>query len=250
MPFTFSHPSIILPFAYSPRNWFSMTGLIIGSLTPDFEYFLRMRMQGSFGHSLLGLFFFDLPVGLLLAFVFHLIIKNDLLLNLPFFLKAKLLKFNNFRWIDYFKLNWFTVVYSILIGGFSHLFWDGFTHHDGFFVDLIPNLKTKVELFHFQIPIFTILQHTSSLIGAILILIALFKLPTDKLIEKHIDLIYWFSLFSIALLVLVIRIFNELKIDQLGNVIVSIISSFVIGLIFAPKISSEINLFYLKKMKK
>ncbi|WP_240482010.1 DUF4184 family protein [Flavobacterium psychrophilum] len=39
MPFTFSHPAIILPLRYLPRQWFSLTGLIIGSLTPDFEYF-------------------------------------------------------------------------------------------------------------------------------------------------------------------------------------------------------------------
>ncbi|WP_262496247.1 DUF4184 family protein [Flavobacterium piscis] len=39
MPFTFSHPAIILPLKYLPKNWISLTGLIIGSLTPDFEYF-------------------------------------------------------------------------------------------------------------------------------------------------------------------------------------------------------------------
>ena len=44
MPFTFSHPAIVLPLVRKSGHWFSATGLIIGSLTPDFEYFMRMRI--------------------------------------------------------------------------------------------------------------------------------------------------------------------------------------------------------------
>ena len=45
MPFTFSHPAAVLPLRLLPRHWFSLTGLVIGSMVPDFEYFLRsMRL--------------------------------------------------------------------------------------------------------------------------------------------------------------------------------------------------------------
>ncbi|WP_113654854.1 DUF4184 family protein, partial [Pedobacter namyangjuensis] len=30
MPFTFSHPAIVLPLTYLPKKWFSLTGLVIG----------------------------------------------------------------------------------------------------------------------------------------------------------------------------------------------------------------------------
>jgi hypothetical protein len=30
MPFTFSHPAIVLPLTFLPRQWFSFTGLVIG----------------------------------------------------------------------------------------------------------------------------------------------------------------------------------------------------------------------------
>jgi hypothetical protein len=43
MPFTFLHPAIVLPLTYLPRQWFSLTGLVIGSLTSDFEYVLRVN---------------------------------------------------------------------------------------------------------------------------------------------------------------------------------------------------------------
>lgn len=47
MSFTFSHPAIVSPLNYFPNKWFSLTGLVIGSLTPDFEYFLRMRIKSN-----------------------------------------------------------------------------------------------------------------------------------------------------------------------------------------------------------
>lgn len=235
MPFTFSHPALILPFTYLPKRWVSFTGLIIGSLTPDFEYFLKMKIQGSFSHTLMGLFLYDLPFGVFLAFVFHRTVKNDLFQNLPMFFKARLSKFNRFQWVDYFKLNWIIVIFSILIGAFSHLLWDSFTHYDGYFVNLISTLKNKVELFGFQFSIFNLLQHLSSLIGAIFIFLAFWKLPIEKMEEKQINLNYWISFFIIAVIVILIRFFCGLKIYHYGDVIVTIISATLIGLIFAPR---------------
>ena len=83
MPFTFSHPAIILPFRYLPVKWFSFTGLVIGSLTPDFEYFIRMKVQSIYSHTLLGIFWFDLPLAILLAFLFHSLVRDTLFFNLP-----------------------------------------------------------------------------------------------------------------------------------------------------------------------
>ena len=83
MPFTFSHPAIILPLTYLPRRWFSLTGLIIGSLTPDFEYFIRMTPYSLYSHTLSGLFWFDIPLGLLLCFIFHNLVRDSLCSNLP-----------------------------------------------------------------------------------------------------------------------------------------------------------------------
>ena len=96
MPFTFSHPAIVLPLTYFPKKWFSLTGLVIGSLTPDFEYFLRMRIKSNYSHTIDGLFWFDLPLGLLLAFIFHDIVRNSLFDNLPTFFKSR---FSAFRQI-------------------------------------------------------------------------------------------------------------------------------------------------------
>lgn len=81
MPFTFAHPAIILPLPFLNKRWFSLTGLIIGSMIPDFEYFIRMRIQSIYSHTLAGIFWFDLPLALLISFIFHNKVKNLLFQN-------------------------------------------------------------------------------------------------------------------------------------------------------------------------
>lgn len=134
MPFTFSHPAIVLPLKYLPKKWFSMTGLVIGSLTPDFEYFIRMKIESNYSHTFWGIFYFDLPLGILLTFVFHNLVKEELFKNLPKKLNQRFIKTEKFNWNKYFIKNWKIVILSIIIGTISHLFWDSFTHESGFFV--------------------------------------------------------------------------------------------------------------------
>jgi hypothetical protein len=191
MPFTFSHPAIILPLTYLPRNWFSLTGLVIGSLTPDFEYFLRMRVKSNYSHTLEAIFWFDLPLGLLLAFIFHNIVRDSLFDNLPTFFKSRFYTFRQFEWNRFFYKNWLVVIISILIGSASHLFWDSFTHEHGYFVETIPSLTNTIDIFGRQIPIFKILQHSSTIIGGLVIALAFYKLPTEKSVNKKINLKYW-----------------------------------------------------------
>ncbi len=132
MPFTFSHPAAILPLAYLPKRWISLTGLIIGSMIPDFEYFIRMKPFSQYSHTILGVFWFDLPLAILIAFIFHNLVKNSLFNNSPAFLQVRLADYKNLDWNNYFRKNWLIVIISILIGTFSHLLWDSFTHETVF----------------------------------------------------------------------------------------------------------------------
>lgn len=234
MPFTFTHPAIILPLTYLPRKWFSFTGLVIGSLTPDFEYFLRMRVKSNYSHTLEGIILFDLPLGLLLAFTFHNIVRNSLFDNLPTFLKSRFSTFKQFDWNRFFCKNWLIVIISILIGTASHLFWDSFTHNHGYFVEAIPSLTNTINIFGGQIPIFKILQHSSTLIGALVIALAFYKLPQDNSVNKKINLKYWTIFAGLTLTIISIRILNGLEIKQYGNVIVTAISAGIISLILTP----------------
>lgn len=85
MPFTFSHPAILLPFLKNKK--LSATALIVGSTSPDLEYFFRMRMQSEISHTFSGIFLIDFPLGFIVMFVFHEIIKKPLIENAPLFSK-------------------------------------------------------------------------------------------------------------------------------------------------------------------
>lgn len=234
MPFTFSHPAIIFPLTFLPRQWFSLTGLVIGSLTPDFEYFLRMKIKSIYSHSIEGLLWFDLPLGLLLAFIFHNIVRDSLFDNLPTILKSRFLEFRKFDWKRHFKKNWLVIIISILIGGVSHIFWDNFTHDQGYFVQIIPVLKNTLDFFGIQIQIFKILQHTSTLIGGLLIAFAIYRLPTSKTENRNVNLKYWKVLTGLTLTIIVFKLLSGLEIKQYGNIIVTIISAGLISLTITP----------------
>jgi hypothetical protein len=237
MPFTFSHPAIVLPLTYLPRQWFSLTGLVIGSLTPDFEYFLRMRIQSNYSHTVSGLFWFDLPLGLLLAFIFHNMVRDSLFDNLPTILKSRLLIFKQLDWGEYFKGNWVAVIISILIGAASHIFWDSFTHDHGYFAQTIPTLTNTLDLFGRQIPNFKILQHLSTLVGGLVIAFALFKLPQDKNIIGEFSLKYWSILTALTLTIITLRLLSGLDYKSYGHLIVTSISAGLISLTLTPMLT-------------
>jgi hypothetical protein len=243
MPFTFSHPAIVLPLTFLPRQWFSLTGLVIGSLTPDFEYFLRMRIKSNYSHTIDGLFWFDLPLGLLLAFIFHNIVRDSLFNNLPTILNSRFLAVRQFDWNGHFKINWFIVTISILVGAASHIFWDSFTHDHGYFLQTIPALQNSVDFFGRQVPILKILQHSSTLLGGLAIAFAIYKLPTNEAetIKENINLKYWTILAGLTLTIIAIRLFSGLELKQYGNVIVTIISAGLISLTLTPWLTRTIQ---------
>ena len=240
MPFTFSHPAIVLPLMLGRRKLFSLTGLVIGSLTPDFEYFLRMKIQSNFSHTLMGMFWFDLPLGILLAFIFHNTVRNHLFVNLPTILSSRLAKFNQFDWNDYFRKNWFVVVISVLFGAGSHLFWDSFTHENGYFVQKIPAMLNKVNFFGREVPMLKVLQHLSTLAGGIAIAFALFKIEPNTHITGKANRRYWLILAMLTLSIIAVRLLSGLDYQLYGNVIVTAISAGLISLSLTPWFSGKI----------
>lgn len=242
MPFTFSHPAIVLPLTYLPRRYFSLTGLVIGSLTPDFEYFLRMQVKSTYSHTLDGLFWFDLPLGLLLAFTYHNIVRNPLTGNLPIPLKSRFVNFQQFDWNSHFSKNWSIITLSLLIGAASHLFWDSFTHPNGYFVERIPILQRSINWYTINIPILKILQHTSTVLGGIAITWAIYQIPAIPTIQKKSFSTYWTIVTGIAVTIIASRLLAGLTIDQYGNVIVTGISAVLISLVMVSWIFKRFSI--------
>lgn len=234
MPFTFSHLAIILPLTYLQKKWFSLTGLIVGSLTPDFEYFVRMKVKSDFSHTISGLLWFDLPIGILLSFIFHLIVRDSLIINLPGFLSNRSVVFTCFDWKKHFIHNWLVITMSILIGAASHIFWDSFTHDHGYFVEkinLIP--KLYFNILDISFPLHKIIQHLSTAIGSLIIVFSTLSVPKTKSLSR-INYKYWLLIIIVTTCVILIRILTGLSFYQYGNVLVTGMSALMIALILTP----------------
>ena len=60
-----------------------LSALVVGSLAPDFRYFLNLAPRGHIGHSFKGIFIFCLPVGLAVLWIFQQVMKRPLISLAP-----------------------------------------------------------------------------------------------------------------------------------------------------------------------
>ncbi len=176
MPFTISHPAIVLPLKKLWPQYFSLTGLMAGAMAPDLLYFLiATTAPRGISHSWLGLFVFCLPAGILFSFAFHWLFKKDFIANLPFKMDSYLSGLATSKWVPKGFLAWIVFLLSIIIGILSHFLWDAFTHAQGEIAQLLPFLNNTIVIFERNIKITSLLQHFSTLIGAIVTVLLLTK---------------------------------------------------------------------------
>ena len=232
MPFTFSHPAAVLPFGYFPKRFFSMTALVIGSLAPDFEYFLRMRAVSYYSHTWAGLLWFDLPLTIILAFFYHEIVRDKLIDNLPVFLTKRLLVFKSFNWTKNFKKNFFVVIISAAIGIASHIIWDAFTHEKGRIGREISRFKEDLLIAGHHVLTYNVLQYGSSVLGGLVILYALLKLPANKVFVRERSIFpFWLSVLVVISVIVALRALLGSDLDEFRNMVVTIISGGFIGIL-------------------
>jgi membrane-bound metal-dependent hydrolase YbcI (DUF457 family) len=234
MPFTFSHPFIVLPLCRKENKWFSATGLITGSMVLDFEYFIYMKKieHESFHTVPGGVFIFALPVGLLLMFVYHLLIRDQLIDNLPEGWWRRLAQFKQLDWNSYFRKNFIKVIVSLLIGIYSHLLLDAFTHDFGFIVKMFPVLKERVWFLNGAIPVYDILQPVLSLIGALVIAYAIYRIkPEAEITRQRTDYLkYWLFLGSAFFVVMLIRFLADTNHNKPVDILIAGIASSLIAI--------------------
>ncbi len=235
MPFTLSHPAIILPFGFKQHKYIDFTTLFIGALSPDFEYYIHLRPIRFVGHTILGQLYFNLPLIIIAAFILHFIIKKPLIIHLPKPFCNRYYYLVKRKWIPRSAFRWLVVCYSGLIGAFSHLLWDSFTHRSGFFVQKIKVLTHAIIFFNRTIPIYNLIQHISSIGG--LIAIGLFILHVQDRhskytlqADKHHKAMFWGGVCFLSIIVLSIELLYVKSIILSGLIVITI-NAVVIGVI-------------------
>lgn len=130
----------------------------------------------------------------------------------------------------------FIVIISVLIGAFSHVLWDSFTHETGFFVVQFPILKAPINVHHWTIPLYKIFQHLSSLLGALFIIITLQALKKNIVSVRIHVYKYWSFVLVISMTVVAMRFGFGLSFTQYGNIVITGISGGLFALIVTPLI--------------
>jgi len=167
MPFTLAHPAAVVPLRRI--RFLEPLALVIGSMLPDVPYFLPGYLANRFDetHTLRGSIVTDLPLGLL-------ILLGVLLVRRPL---VALLS-DRARWVFLgvvqrfmaLPINWLLAVPSLVIGCWTHIVWDSFTHEHGAAVRRIEILSAPVSVFGlYDGEVYHLLQYASSLLGLLIL---------------------------------------------------------------------------------
>jgi hypothetical protein len=140
-------------------------------MVPDFEYFLRFSPRGGFGHTLPGVFLFDLPVGFIALWLFHAYVKQPLYLWLPDPVRRRVQPGANALPVRNFA-QFLLVLLSILVGVATHILWDSFTHRGFWLYAHWQFLHRTIQLpGGFQLEYLRVIQHVSTVLGAVVLLL-------------------------------------------------------------------------------
>jgi membrane-bound metal-dependent hydrolase YbcI (DUF457 family) len=131
-------------------------------MAPDFEYLVHLSATRTIGHTIPGLFVLCLPSALVVLFLWHRLVGPVL---------ATLLRSGTGGltngWADQVRFGpparfaWLCA--SIVIGSFSHITWDAFTHEGGVVVNLWSGFSHPIG--PGSLPVYKWLQYGCSVFG-------------------------------------------------------------------------------------
>jgi Domain of unknown function (DUF4184) len=165
MPLTLAHPAAVIPLRRLLGRRAVASALVIGSIVPDFVYFLPLGVSRNASHSIGALIWFCLPVGCAVYLLFHLFLKRPLLSLSPAGVARQLyiVDVNRPRLPS---ASWLVVAMSVLLGALTHLAWDAFTHKGAPAVREFTLLRAHLfSVGSYRVFVYTILQHGSTVMG-------------------------------------------------------------------------------------
>ncbi len=228
MGFTLAHPAAVLEMVNNNRKYYNNAALIIGSMAPDFEYFIFFKPKSIIGHKLVGCLTLNLSLVFLIYFLFYNFIKNPLILHLPKQVSKKLGGIYRDTINLKSPIDYVVFIFSALFGMLTHIAWDGFTHKGGFFVNSFSILNNKI----FGIYIYKFLQHGSTLLGIIIIVVYIKSLKNTDVIKVNLGskIKYW-GYISILSLFILLSTFLFIPNLTIGVLVVSSMNSLFLSIL-------------------
>lgn len=243
MPLTFAHPAAVLPFVRN-KTYVHFPALVLGSMAPDFEYFLRGRPSGVIGHTMNGFFTLNLFLVILTYLVYRYIIYPSLFKNLPAFVQSTLtLPSELHKTKKLTLLSVLVFVYSALLGMASHVIWDSFTHQEGYMVLRWELLQETLSITTYELPVYKMLQHGSTLLGLSIIFLFVLNRLWKHQNEESSSVFqlnfrsrkwrYWLSLGVLMIFICILWMVNDpISLSEYGVYVVRVIDSALLSLLF------------------
>jgi hypothetical protein len=167
MPFTLAHPAAVLPFHSKWRTGF--LALVIGSLGPDIQYFLPVRIGDSLpnSHTAFGAIAVGVPMSLLL-FTFAVSCRRAIVAPMWGWTRLAVERTLDRAWQT--PMAWLHAVPAAAVGCEIHVLWDSFTHTTGWAVRHFPLLSRNLSpVAEHPLELFRVLQYGSSIVGMVFI---------------------------------------------------------------------------------
>jgi hypothetical protein len=162
MPFTISHAAAVLPLRKLGGSRLPLAAMMIGSMSPDFAYFLPFDLGRMSTHEFDGILMFCWPVGLALWLLFVHLVERPTIELLPEEWRARVPRSDAVPSLRMYAL----ASIAIVLGAMTHVAWDAFTHANTTITNAFPAFRAEVFTFHGRkIRVFLILQYLSSVIG-------------------------------------------------------------------------------------
>lgn len=161
MPVTTSHIVAVLPLI-GRSGRIPVAALVLGSMAPDYPWFLTGGRTAGLSHSLLGLVTVDLAAGLVAYVLWRSVGHAPVRDLVPRSIGARLPQPHAFTWHE---LPWAAV--GVVIGAATHLAWDSFTHAGRPGVAAVPWLGTE----HAGLAGYKWAQYLSGVLGAVVLVV-------------------------------------------------------------------------------
>jgi hypothetical protein len=159
MPVTPAHAIAAWPLRKMWRA-LPLSALVIATMSPDYEYFLRLAPVTRWAHTPKGLVLFCVPVSLIVWLCFRRLVRPALIELLPPGLAAA---------IGPPSASWLLATVAAAIGAVTHVLWDGFTHQGDWAVTTWPALRAVPFPAVLALPWYKLLQYGGSVVGVALL---------------------------------------------------------------------------------
>ena len=160
MPFTISHAAAVLPLK---KSRLPLAALMIGSMSPDFAYFLPVGLANTSWHDLAGILFFCLPAGLAAWLLFVRLLERPTIELLPEAWRVRVPR-SDPRSVTRVRSFWPSI--AVIVGALPT--WPGTRSRtrNTAVTEAFPALRAEVFTFHGRsIRMYFVLQYLSSVIG-------------------------------------------------------------------------------------